>query len=161
MLRTCQDCGYVMSDFDIECERCWRRNHQSSSNPSEQARQSLREEREHSGVASIFIEEWSWGAFAFSWLWCVSLCPRYWGLFFALDVMLFPLLPISLIWRVWIGINGHKIAWRHGQFNSITEFKGIVEVWNKFGAILCFATGGIAALYLVILLVSILLGAVA
>lgn len=118
----CKTCGYIMDDFDNECKRCKMLSDNASVSPNSFQRK----------IPSP-VEGWSWGAFAFSWIWSLSLCHRFWILFLALDILF--IFPLTLIPRIWLGCNGHRISWENGQNQDTADFKRVMSIWNMWGMI--------------------------
>ena len=90
--------------------------------------------------AKAATRRWNWGAFFCSWIWAV--CHRtYWPLF----ILLCGLVPYvgqvcDLVLRVYLGMNGSRIAWNCGKYRDFDHFRRAQRVWTVVGLIV-FAAG--------------------
>jgi len=68
------------------------------------------------------VAGWSWGGFAFSWIWAV--CNGSW-------LGLLALIPgIGLVVRIVLGINGREWAWRNKRWDSVEHFNRVQRRWS-------------------------------
>ncbi len=85
---------------------------------------------------------------SFQWSWGASLLPIFWsfanraplfGMVFAvLLILVFQgllfFLLIDLLLRLYLGFQGHRIAWRNRRFDGgVPEFVQVQTVWRKWG----------------------------
>jgi len=99
---------------------------------------------------------WNWGAFWFTWLWCIV--HRLWivmlvaastailagfGIWTIGSIIggtealfIFYALVASLAWRIVLGVRGNHWAWQHRKFKSIEQFKETQKYWAQIGWIL-------------------------
>jgi len=96
-----------------------------------------REPIEHTPVSGQVPPEitamgWCWGAFTFTWIW--GLWNHVWISLIVL-VGLIPYIgwPVMFIVSIWLGIQGHLLAWQGGRFGSLQQFQDTMRVWNKWG----------------------------
>lgn len=88
---------------------------------------------------------WSWGAFSFGWIW---------GIGNHAYLTLITLIPIPLLWIIWIFINGalgKKWAWESGKFANAAEFNAVQKSWDRAG-IAAFIISIIMILLLILLI---------
>ncbi len=81
------------------------------------------------------IEKWNWGAFFCSWLWGV-----FNGVYWPLFIILVAAIPYigqvcSLCLCVYLGLNGSKMAWRSGKYQSFESFLKAQRNWAIGGVI--------------------------
>lgn len=94
---------------------------------------------------------WSWGAFQLTWIWGIG--NSVWITFLVLltfvpalaslastglpqqgIVLLNCLLSLlNLGFVIWLGLNGHSLAWKHRRFQSFEHFRDTMRVWNNWG----------------------------
>lgn len=78
---------------------------------------------------------WNWGAFFIPFLWLWFNASWFWAVLYWVSGMFLKVLPFSfLIYlgiSVYLGINGHKIAWEHHQrsLGSIAELNKQQKGW--------------------------------
>lgn len=39
----------------------------------------------------------------------------------------------ALVFSIWLGCNGHRLAWQHRRFTSLQQFQETMKVWNTWG----------------------------
>lgn len=91
---------------------------------------------------------WSWGAFAFGWLW---------GIGNHAYLTLIALIPVPLLGLIWMFVNGalgKKWAWESGKFATAEEFNAAQKTWDRAG-IAAFIVQ-LAVLFLIIALIAII-----
>ena len=178
----CPKCGYAMSQFDTDCPRCKRMQTAPSPKqapppapvyappppPAQPAYagagaatwqpQAPAYQKNTSGTNGPVPLEvanmgFSWGAFGLGWIWGVSN-----KIYFTLGLIAFGFIPhvgpfLSLGAAIWLGVVGHRLAWRHREFASVEQFRETMRVWNTWGVwlfigglIFGFAVGFIAGL---------------
>ncbi len=85
--------------------------------------------------------KWNWGAFGLSWIW--GFGNQVTGL--AVAVLLLPLLGfipfvnfvspfVSLGLIIYLGLNGHKLAWQNRRFEGgVSQFMDVQRAWSNWG----------------------------
>jgi hypothetical protein len=74
------------------------------------------------------VAGWSWGAFAFSWIWAIP--NRTW-------VGLLALIPgVGLVVRVVLGVNGRAWAWQNKRWDSVEHFNRVQRRWSLWSIVL-------------------------
>lgn len=95
------------------------------------------------------------GAFVFGGIWCISNAVP-WGWALLAWQVLGGLLPkalylslaralVNLTIALWLGFNGHRLAWQHRRFGSFAEFRGAMVSWRDW-ALLLLLVGGVMTL---------------
>ncbi len=77
---------------------------------------------------------WCWGACGLTWIW--GIANSVWIALFAL-LAIVPIVGwlFFLGLAIWLGINGHALAWQHRRFASPEEYRVTMRAWNNGGAI--------------------------
>jgi hypothetical protein len=121
----------------------------------------------------------SWGAFTFTWIWgCAN---RVWAplvlqvIAVGINAPLWndrwngqmPLRPRDifqlcegigwLAYDIWLGDNGHRLAWQHRRFASYQQFVDAMRVWNIWG-IACWVPVIVLTGFLFLLLLGLAVG---
>jgi len=76
------------------------------------------------------LNTWNWGAFFLNWIWGVGH-----SVWIALLVFL-PIPFLGLGVMIYLGMKGNELAWQHRKFESVTQFKAVQAVWQKWGIVL-------------------------
>lgn len=96
----------------------------------------------HDGVPpQVAAFQWNWGAFLLPWLWAFNHKLPAWGVgMLALFLLSFvPLVNIvtgliSFGLAVYLGLNGHKLAWENRRFDGgVTQFISVQSAWMGWG----------------------------
>lgn len=69
---------------------------------------------------------WNWGAFLWSWIWLMGHGMVGWGLL-ALLANIVPGGGIAV--SIYLGIDGHKLAWKNRRFSSLEDFFRVQTRW--------------------------------
>lgn len=83
----------------------------------------------------------SWGAFGLGLIWVIA--NRVWmpGLLVLLAFVPYLGWLWSVGFGVYMGIHGHKLAWRNREFQSVQQFKDTMAVWNNWAIGLLIVAG--------------------
>lgn len=87
------------------------------------------------------------GALGLTWIWGLAnrvwialLCPiififgGYLAAFLSTDAALIgPVVSLAL--ALWLGVNGHRLAWKKRHFASLDAYRGAMRVWNIVGIV--------------------------
>lgn len=78
--------------------------------------------------------KWNWGAFSFSWIWCLNHKMMALGL----GIMIVSFIPyVSLLTLpavIYLGISGHKLGWQNRRFEGgVPQFFDVQSAWMKWG----------------------------
>jgi len=76
---------------------------------------------------------WCWGALLIPLPW--ALANRVWMAAALSLVGMVPLYgwPLWVIAGIWVGIQGHELAWQFRRFDSVAQFRDTMRVWNVVG----------------------------
>jgi len=86
------------------------------------------------------VAGWSWGAFAFSWIWAIGN-RTWWGLL--------GLVPgVGLVMRVVLGVKGREWAWRSRNWDSVDHFRRVQRRWSIAAGVCLVLLALVAALAL-------------
>jgi hypothetical protein len=73
------------------------------------------------------VAGWSWGGFAFSWIWAV---------FNGTWLGLLALIPgVGLIVRVMLGMKGREWAWQNKRWDSVEHFNRVQRKWSMWSIV--------------------------
>jgi hypothetical protein len=86
---------------------------------------------------------WSWGAFIFSWMWALANRVYYAAILAILASSAISMTPhghrgagfatgVTII-SVWLGVAGHRLAWRHRRFQDVRQYQDTMRTWNRWG----------------------------
>ncbi len=75
----------------------------------------------------------SWGACGLHWVWGVGN-----KVYIALLVFAFAWVPYlgqaaCLGFQIWLGVNGHRLAWQNRRFASFAQYQETMRIWNAWG----------------------------
>lgn len=137
----CRVCGTVLTPRDYSCPRC-NTPVGMVANPNDSTAgtylpvggyQPMFENT--SGQKSTVPPEiasykWSWGAFLLNWIWLCFHGMALWGI----ALLVFSFIPlVGLIANIYLGINGHKLAWQNRRYDSIEQYKKVETAWMRWG----------------------------
>lgn len=158
----CPKCGYAMTPFDTECPRCKQLAAQGRTpgatptqhaappppyaNPSDpsasgyMARQKLPSMHNTSGMksgapAEVTAMGWCWGVFGLGWIWGIANHVTLAIVTIAIGLVPYIGWLANLIILIYLGINGHSLAWENRRFDSFEQFRDTMRVWNMWGRI--------------------------
>ncbi|MFO7945662.1 MAG: hypothetical protein R6V19_02445 [Armatimonadota bacterium] len=82
----------------------------------------------------------SWGAFGLTWIWGIG--NQVWIAFLGFLIGLVPYLGAigNLVFYIWLGMNGHELAWKKRRFDSLEQFQSTMRVWNTWGLVMFIAS---------------------
>lgn len=75
------------------------------------------------------LSHWNWGAFLLTFIWGINH-KAWWSL-----SALIPIFPIPLIIAIILGVQGNKLAWNSGKFQSLQQLKDSQKKWAYAGLI--------------------------
>ncbi len=78
----------------------------------------------------------SWGAFGLTWIWGIG--NQVWIAFLGFLIGLVPYLGAlgNIVFYIWLGMNGHELAWKKRRFDSLEQFQSTMRVWNTWGLVM-------------------------
>lgn len=157
----CLQCGYAMTEFEVDCPRCKRMAKQEQQNlvplhppatgntpvvypavvypavpPPPTSLPFL--PSNNSGTHDIPPAEvrnmgFCWGGFGLTWIWGIG--NQFWPALFAL-------IPyVNIVMAIWLGIKGHELAWASRRFENFSQYKETMRIWNLWGIILGIILG--------------------
>jgi hypothetical protein len=143
----CRVCGTVLTPRDYSCPRCSTPVGMDA-NPNDPTAASYLPVGGYqpmfentSGQKSTVPPEiaafkWNWGAFLMNWLWLCFHGMVLYGI--GLLVVLIVLNSrhvgfLGLAINIYLGINGHKLAWKNRRFESIEQYKKVETAWMRWG----------------------------
>lgn len=103
-----------------------------------QSRYSERNQKESSYELNETLRHWNWGAFFWGWIWGIAH-KTYWPLL-QIVIGIIPFLGWigDIIIRVYLGLNGSKIAWQSGVYRSLDSMKDAQHKWAIWGLLWFF-----------------------
>ncbi len=160
----CPKCGYAMTPFDTECPRCKQLVSKSNTPvpPPKQAappppppyagtpdpvlsgymaRQKLPSTNNNSGMkvgapAEVATMGWCWGVFGFSWIWGIANHVTLAIVTIGIGFIPYVGAIANIAILIYLGINGHSLAWENRRFDSFEQFRDTMRVWNTWGIVL-------------------------
>lgn len=127
----CANCGKKIESRDQFCPHC------GQATALEEKIEKKEEEK---------IGAWSWGAFAWSWLFFYQMKYKKWLSFLILVLISNGLMKspdlfflgfiLWLIVAIYSGINGRKIAWENHKWEDINQFRKAQRAWDINGIII-------------------------
>lgn len=89
------------------------------------------------------LKKFNWGALCLTWIWGIGNNVRIalWGL--ASILMFIPVIGwvvaiALLVFQIWLGINGNKLAWENKNWENAEQFNKVQKQWAMWGVILMF-----------------------
>ena len=89
------------------------------------------------------LKRFNWGACLLPWIWGIGNNVRValWGLLCFL--MWIPVIGAIialglLIFQIWLGINGNRLAWNSKRWNNIEHFNDVQRKWAMWSVIILF-----------------------
>ena len=80
--------------------------------------------------------KWNWPAFYFRWIWCFTHnLPVFGAIFLGLEILSFfvPFVGFAILGgAIYLGINGHKLAWQNRQYDSVDHYIETETVWLRW-----------------------------
>ena len=106
-------------------------------------------------------EGWSWGAFAFHLPFLIAV-KRYTLIWWYL-LAIIPLVNIIffIVFAIYLGLNGHRLAVSGGQFTNQSEYDGYFKGINHAGKVIFFAMVIVVVLVLVLITAAFIFGVMA
>jgi hypothetical protein len=94
---------------------------------------------------------WNWGAFYFSWIWCMAHGMPLIGI----GILVGSCLPfVGIIAMIVLGIQGNKLAWQNRRFESVDHFTTVERIWAKWALGFFIATLVMLVLYVVLMIMA-------
>jgi hypothetical protein len=100
-----------------------------------------------SGTSTVVPPEisslkWNWGAFTFSWIWCMAHRMTGWGIGILVLGMIIPFFNLGA--SIWLGSSGHKLAWQNRRFDGgVQECLAVQHAWFKWAMGFIIAVAGL------------------
>lgn len=131
--KTCPYCGEEINVNAIKCKHCGEFLNSSEPHRGSSQMKEFPEE----------LKKFNWGACLITWIWGIgnNVNIALWGL--ASILLFIPVIGIFiavalLIFQIWLGINGNKLAWQSKQWSSVEQFNTVQKKWAMWSAIVMF-----------------------
>jgi hypothetical protein len=123
----CARCGVENPDDAAFCQKCGNQLMAAGTNTTNQGKDAIVPSEASGWTFAGFVP---FGLFAFKHglLW--------WGVIGILACIPSLGIVLWLIYWIYIGVNGKKLAWRHRRFESAQQFRDTMRAWNMWGIIL-------------------------
>lgn len=72
---------------------------------------------------------WNWGAFYFSWIWCMAHGMPLIGV----GILLGSCIPgLGIVAMIVLGLQGNKLGWLNRRFESVDQYVTVQRIWAKW-----------------------------